>query len=121
MCSALLTTGEGLCAELEAALEAHVYGIKQYTPPTISDHHGSVCAQATVQLLDDDGASALLIRLCPGSGYSVVGGDKPAQGESQGAGYESLTALLRDVSPAFSNAMHRSLSERLLLFSNDED
>ncbi|KAJ1719621.1 hypothetical protein LPJ53_005647 [Coemansia erecta] len=113
MCSSLLTSGEGLCAELRAELHAHVYGIKAYSPPTAIDRDGRQCASSTVSLLDADGSHEVAVVLGSDTGYSVAAAS-PAQGSLVGSSFESLTALLRAASPAFASAMHRSLSARLL-------
>ncbi|KAJ2782091.1 hypothetical protein GGI15_003025 [Coemansia interrupta] len=121
MCSSLLTSGQGLCAELRAELQSHAYGIKAFTPPAELACDGCQCAASTVRLLDADGSLEVGVVLRPDTGYTVVAAPAPALDGLVSTCFESLTALLRAASPAFASAMHRSLSARLLALGASQD
>ncbi|KAJ2901884.1 hypothetical protein GGI21_004630, partial [Coemansia aciculifera] len=111
-----ITTPAGLLAELSAELHSHKYGIRSYTEPVIIDD----LAQATITLLDDDRAP-IGVALSKSSGYTVTS----EQHEGFAANepplpFETLTALLLSLSPAFNRAMSQTLYSRLMAVAEDQ-
>ncbi|KAJ1946602.1 hypothetical protein GGF37_001068 [Kickxella alabastrina] len=121
--TAFITTVDGLQAEFLAELQSHSYGIKSFTPPTttaIDKSSASIISfVSTIHLLDSSNnnisGNAVTVTLDT-AGYTVESFGCLAL--HVGRRFESLTALLSELSPEFNSAMHRSLSARLLAFSN---
>lgn len=90
----MLTTADGLLAELKAALEEHSYGFRRYTILTNS--------KAQIDLLED--SQTVVVMLDATTGYTNV---------DAGCAFESLTALLSSCSPQFNHALHSRLVAKL--------
>ncbi|KAJ2688862.1 hypothetical protein IWW39_001911 [Coemansia spiralis] len=101
-----IATAAGLVAELADELRTHAYGIRSPEQPAIVDGR----AQTTLILLDDEASIGVALS---SSGYAVTRVSHSKYEKSVGVLYETLTALLSALSPAFNSAMHRALCSRL--------
>ncbi|KAJ1908867.1 hypothetical protein GGI09_006891 [Coemansia sp. S100] len=102
-----ITTAAGLVAELTAELKTHTYGIHSYELPATIEFK----AYTTVTLLDD---RASIVVALSRSGYVVTQDSDPKYKRFVDMPFETLTALLSALSPAFNSAMHQALSTRLM-------
>ncbi|KAJ2660542.1 hypothetical protein IWW48_002879 [Coemansia sp. RSA 1200] len=122
--SASLATAKGLAAEFSAELKDHAYGLGSFTEPqpynndndSDSDNEGHstasrrIQARASAVLLEGDQVTIAL----DASGYTVTSVSSEDRKRFVGTTFESFTGLLLTISPAFNDAMHRQLSERLV-------
>ncbi|KAJ1661476.1 hypothetical protein GGH95_004476 [Coemansia sp. RSA 1836] len=104
-----ITTVAGLVAELTTELRNHEYGIHSSTEPAIADG----TAHTTLTLRGDDEALVVGVALSR-SGYTVTSASTKTHEQLVGKSFETLTALLSSLSPAFNSAMHRALCLRLM-------
>ncbi|KAJ2520098.1 hypothetical protein GGI11_002379, partial [Coemansia sp. RSA 2049] len=125
--SALLATAEGLAAELSAELKDHAYGLGSFTEPqplnsnnnNNSDDNSDNDGHGTASQRIRAGASAVLLEgnqvtiALDASGYTVTSVSSEDRKRFVGATFEGFTGLLSAISPAFNDAMHRQLSEKL--------
>ncbi|KAJ1732952.1 hypothetical protein LPJ72_003131 [Coemansia sp. Benny D160-2] len=134
--SASLATAKGLAAEFSAELKDHAYGLGSFTEPQPlnnnsdnnsddnsndnGDDNGDNDGHGTASQRIQAGASAVLLEgdqvtiALDASGYTVTSVSSEDRNRFVGATFESFTGLLSAISPAFNDAMHRQLSEKLV-------
>ncbi|KAJ2400392.1 hypothetical protein GGI23_002064 [Coemansia sp. RSA 2559] len=114
MSSASLTTSDGWVAELRAELKDHEYGLRSFSSP--EGGSGPQQASAAVELLEGVHVTVVL----DAAGYTVADSSDEERRSAVGRTFETLTGLLAAVSAGFNNAMHQSLSAKLIQAMADD-